>query len=75
MKLFATGVVTSRDALTALHHAALAGCVNTVELLLSNNFVVDVKDTKGSTPLTLAIRIKRKDTVSLLLRAGASVHA
>lgn len=60
---------------TALHHAAEAGAVETVELLLSRGARVDAADHFGVTPLMLACGAEPPAACSRLLRAGANVAA
>uniref|UniRef100_A0A8D9B6D7 Ankyrin repeat and sterile alpha motif domain-containing protein 1B n=1 Tax=Cacopsylla melanoneura TaxID=428564 RepID=A0A8D9B6D7_9HEMI len=58
---------------SALHHAALNGHKEIVELLLTNEASVNIVDTKGSSPLHLAAWTGNLDIVRLLLCHGPSV--
>ena len=66
---------------TALHVAAWKGLPQTVNLLIARGAPVDMKDGKGRTPLTLAVKAcvdsywmerRTPETVRALLEAGAS---
>lgn len=59
---------------TALHHAAYAGHVEIVELLLEAGAVVDALALNGATPLMRAIQSSRLSCVDVLLKAGADVN-
>lgn len=52
---------------TALHHAAVSGHRDVVELLIAKGADIDVKDEWERTPLLLAIERKKKDGVAELL--------
>ncbi|KAI9311729.1 ankyrin repeat-containing domain protein, partial [Dichotomocladium elegans] len=56
---------------TALHVACANGCVKTVDLLLRNNALVDVKDKYGSSPLDIAAAKHHVEIVRLLETFGA----
>ncbi|KAK3922522.1 Ankyrin repeat and sterile alpha motif domain-containing protein 1B, partial [Frankliniella fusca] len=58
---------------TALHHAALNGHKDVVEMLLSHEASCNVVDDKGSSPLHLAAWTGNEEVVSLLLTHGPSV--
>lgn len=57
---------------TALHYAAAAGSVETVERLLDRGAEVDATEhTKGQTPLMFAAALNRADVLRTLLSRGA----
>ncbi|XP_059484505.1 ankyrin repeat and SAM domain-containing protein 1A-like [Neocloeon triangulifer] len=58
---------------SALHHAALNGHREAVELLLAHEASVNIVDSKGSSPLHLAAWSGNEDVVRLLLCRGPSV--
>lgn len=58
---------------TALHHAALNGHRDVVEMLLTHEASCNVVDDKGSSPLHLAAWTGNEDIVGLLLLHGPSV--
>ncbi|KAI5733120.1 hypothetical protein M8J76_007894 [Diaphorina citri] len=58
---------------SALHHAALNGHKEIVELLLTNEASTNIVDTKGSSPLHLAAWTGNVDIVRVLLCHGPSV--
>jgi ankyrin repeat protein len=75
---------------TLLHKAAMFGCVDLVAWLLDKGVDVNARDKEGNTPLLLAVDFSyftpfvegklegisaRSETVALLLRRGAGVHA
>lgn len=60
---------------TPLHHAAYAGHVEIIELLLEAGAAVDAPALNGSTPLMRAIQSSRPACVDALLKAGANVNA
>lgn len=60
---------------TPLHHAACAGHVELVELLLEAGADVDALALNGATPLMRAIQSSRPSCVDVLLKAGADVNA
>ncbi|XP_061191259.1 ankyrin repeat domain-containing protein 17-like isoform X1 [Saccostrea echinata] len=66
-------VPSSRD--TALTIAADKGHYRFVELLLSRNAAVDVKNKKGNSPLWLACNGGHLDVVQLLVSAGADIDS
>ena len=63
---------------TALHRAAKAGFVKTVQILLESGAELEIEDAVGDTPLFDAVRSTIKDveskkkTIRLLIRAGAN---
>lgn len=63
--------------LTALHHAATDGPVEMVRDLLDAGADINAKDSRGFTPLTLAIAADHQDSgiVRLLIDHGADVNA
>ena len=67
---------------TALHVAAWKGVPSTVKLLIERGAAVEAKDSKGRTPLALAVKAcvdsywthrRTPESVAALLQAGASV--
>ena len=56
---------------TALHRAATAGFLASMEVLLANGADIDATDEKGETPLFDAVRAGRVEAVALLLERGA----
>ena len=56
---------------TALHRAATAGFLASMEVLLANGADIEAADTQGETPLCDAVRAGRVDAVALLLERGA----
>lgn len=60
---------------TPLHHAAYAGHVEMIELLLEAGAAVDAPALNGGTPLMRAIQSSRPSCVDVLLKAGADVNA
>lgn len=58
---------------SALHHAALNGHQDIVELLLTHEASTNILDVKGSSPLHLAAWAGNVDIVRLLLCHGPSV--
>ena len=61
--------VSSEDngGMTPLHIACQNGHTKIAELLLGKGAEVDHKNAQGSTPLNLAVKARRKETVRLLL--------
>lgn len=60
---------------TALHHAAHAGSISSIEALLSMGFAVDSKDISGAAPLYHACGQNRAAAARLFLERGADVNA
>lgn len=60
---------------TPLHHAAHAGQVELVKLLVEAGAPVDARALCGGTPLMRAIESSRPACVDILIKAGASVEA
>ena len=60
---------------TALHRAATAGFLASMEVLLENGAAIDAADEKGETPLFDAVRAGRVEAVALLLERGADPAA
>lgn len=60
---------------TPLHHAAHAGQVELIELLVEAGASVDARALGGGTPLMRAIESSRSSCVDALIKAGASVNA
>ena len=60
---------------TALHRAATAGFLASMEVLLANGADINAADLQGDTPLFDAIRAGRVEAVALLLERGADAGA
>jgi len=60
---------------TPLHVAAQHGHMGCVQVLLSNNVPVDIKNASKQTPLILAARSRQASVVKLLIENGANVNA
>ena len=56
---------------TALHRAATAGFLGSMEVLLAHGADIEAADDKGETPLFDAVRAGRVEAVALLLERGA----
>lgn len=69
--------VTLRDQFlwTPLHHAAFAGQVELVQLLVKAGSPINTPSLNGGTPLMNAILSSRPSCVNALIQAGASVTA
>lgn len=60
---------------TPLHHAAHAGHVELIELLIEAGAPIDTRALSEGTPLMRAIESSRPSCVDILIKAGASVYA
>ena len=60
---------------TALHRAATAGFLASMEALLANGADINAADHQGDTPLSDAVRAGRVEAVALLLERGADAGA
>lgn len=60
---------------TPLHHAAYAGQVDLIKLLVEAGAPVDAPTLYGATPLMRAIQSSRPCCVDFLIKAGAKVTA
>ena len=60
---------------TALHRAATAGFLASMETLLDHGADIDAADNDGDTPLCDAVRAGRVEAVALLLERGADPRA
>lgn len=56
---------------TPLHEAVCNNQLESVEILLDSNCEVDIFDRDGETPLQLAIEMRNKEIISVLLKNGA----
>lgn len=65
--------MTDNDGRTILHHAAMCGCLEVVELLLDHGAIVDVFDNQCMTPLHRAAASGHEDIVRFLLEKGANI--
>lgn len=65
--------VQDNSGYSALHHAALNGHQDVVQLLLTHEASTNILDAKGSSPLHLAAWAGSVDIVRLLLCHGPSV--
>lgn len=63
------------DGFSALHHAALGGSLELINLLLDAQATVDIRDSNGMRPLHYAAWQGRLEPVKRLLRAAAAVNA
>ena len=61
------------DVGTALHMAIMTKQLDLAKVLLEKGASVDVKNSKGLTPLEMAIKTKQPDLAKVLLEKGASV--
>ncbi len=59
----------------SLHHAALFGHIDQVQLLISNGFDVNAKDKLDQTPLHWAAITGKRKVAELLLTKGADINA
>ena len=66
---------TAGDRQTPLHYAAQAGNTAVVELLFARKATVDVRTKQGDTPLMLAVRAGKMESVKALLAAKADINA
>ncbi len=60
---------------TALHRAATAGFLGSMEVLLANGADINAADLQGDTPLFDAVRAGQVEAVALLLERGADAIA
>jgi len=63
-----------KDGRSAIHHAAIYGVVDTVELLLRRGVAADTPTADGKTPILLAAVEGHADIVRLLVRHGCDVN-
>ena len=57
-----------------LHHAALYGYTNIVDLLIENGADLDPKSRTGETPLREAIKWRKYSTITTLIKHGADLE-
>lgn len=67
--------VCDQFAWTPLHHAAHAGQLELMELLVEAGADVDAQALNGGTPLMKAIQCSQLSCVNFLIKAGANVEA
>lgn len=65
---------TDGSGLAPLHHAAYAGSLECVRLLLTRGAAVNLRSEKHLTPLLIAAALGHHDVVDCLLRQGAAVE-
>ncbi len=63
---------TAKDRMTALHRAASAGAVDSIELLLSKGARLEARSTQGFTPWLLAVAQGQRAAADLLSAKGAN---
>jgi uncharacterized protein len=71
------GAEVNKPGWAPLHYAAIHAervSAEMVELLLEESAYIDAESPNGTTPLMMAARYGRPDTVGLLLQAGADPH-
>lgn len=61
--------------ITLLHHAANAGNMSIVQMMLDRGFDVELETRDGMRALDLAVLHKRRELVEFLIRAGANVNS
>lgn len=71
IKFGASLAATNAAGQTALHIASAKGLVEQVKLLLAAHAPTSIHDTNGWTPLDAAVHAKQRQTIRLLLEAGA----
>ena len=67
-------VQVHKDGRSAIHHAAIYGVVDTVELLLGRGVDADAPTVDGKTPVLLAAVEGHADIVRLLVHYGCDVN-
>ena len=67
--------VASKNGNTALHEAAAAGSVQTIELLLTHHATLEKKNSRGHTAFLEAASGGRLDAMKALAARGANLHA
>lgn len=60
---------------SSIHYAAVTGNVAMVKNILKNGVSIDIKDSKGATPLILSIMAHQTEMTYFLLSQGADVNA
>lgn len=73
-KLDINGVIDDHRGWNCLMLACYAGCRDLVHLLLENQADVNIQDTCGNTPLTIAAREEFREIVVELIRQGADTE-
>ena len=71
VRLLARGAPVNKPGWTPLHYAASGPDAKVVALLLERNAVVDAETPNRNTPLMMAARYGKEDSVKLLLARGA----
>lgn len=59
---------------TVLHHASYDGCLEVVESLVKKKVNINLKTSRGETPLHLASQMTNFDVIKYLLEAGADCN-
>ncbi len=60
---------------SSLHQAAAYGYNEIIQILLSNDADINIKDELGRTPLMIAVGARQLETVSLLINSGANIES
>ncbi|CAG9310654.1 unnamed protein product [Blepharisma stoltei] len=61
------------DRESVYHYAALDGAVNCIDYLVSKNIAIDRQDSRGLTPLHIAVGVKNLAVIKKLCEAGAKL--
>src|SRR5262249_19745775 len=72
LKAGASTAATNAAAQTPAHIAAILGLREQLTRLLAAQSPLDVRDTKGATPLEAAVQAKQTETARLLLQTGSA---
>ena len=60
---------------SALHYCACHGMTETAALLLDRGGTIEIQNSRGETPLRLAVKYQRSEMVEMLVERGADVFA